>query len=185
MTQPARDTFAAMLQVHLGRLRRLALVLTENSDDAEDLLQDVMLKLYKRRREVAAVRDLSTWLNRVLYNHFIDDRRREKRRPLQLVGAPEDLDAGAPNESREPLRDTLCADRDRRLHAAVSTLSAEQRLVLLLHDSQGYRLTEIHQLTDVPLGTLKSRLHRARQRLRALLDGEELPDGNPARPDRR
>ena len=185
MTQPARDTFAAMLQVHLGRLRRLALVLTENSDDAEDLVQDVVPKLYARRRDVAAVRDLPSWLNRVLYNQFIDDRRRQKRQPLQLVGSPADLETGASAESCEPLSDALCADRDRRLHAALSALSAEQRLVLLLHDSQGYRLTEIHQLTDIPLGTLKSRLHRARYRLRDLLDEDRVPGDDRSEPDER
>ncbi|HEY5679944.1 MAG TPA: RNA polymerase sigma factor [Pseudomonadales bacterium] len=176
MTQPARETLAAMLQVHLGRLRRLALVLTENPDDAEDLVQDVVVKLCGRPHEVAGVRDLSTWLNRVVYNQFIDDRRRRKRQPLQLVGSADELDAAMPGESAEPMLEALCKDRDQRLGDAVNALNAEQRMVLLLHDSQGYRLTEIHQLTDIPLGTLKSRLHRARSRMRVLLDSERVPD---------
>ncbi|NIP13386.1 MAG: sigma-70 family RNA polymerase sigma factor [Pseudomonadales bacterium] len=179
MTQPARETFAARLQVHLGRLRRLALVLTENSADAEDLVQDVVLKLCARRREVAQIRDLSTWLNRVLYNQFVDDRRRRRRQPLHLVGTVEDLDAASPGESREPLLEALYAARDERLRDALGTLSPDQRMVLLLHDSEGYRLTEIHQLTDIPLGTLKSRLHRARLRLRALLDDDVVREDAP------
>jgi RNA polymerase sigma-70 factor (ECF subfamily) len=165
-----------MLQVHLGRLRRLALVLTGNPDDAEDLVQDVVVKLCGRPHEVAGVRDLSTWLNRVLYNQFIDDRRRRERQPLQLVGTADELDAAMPGESAEPMLEALCKDRDQRLGNALSALNPEQRMVLLLHDSQGYRLTEINQLTDIPLGTLKSRLHRARSRVRELLDGERVPD---------
>ncbi len=58
-------------------------------------------------------------------------------------------------------------------------------MVLLLHDSQGYRLTEIHQLTDIPLGTLKSRLHRARYRLRDLLDEDRERGDGRADPDER
>ena len=58
-------------------------------------------------------------------------------------------------------------------------------MVLLLHDSQGYRLTEIHELTDIPLGTLKSRLHRARHRLRDLLDEDRVSDDDRPEPDER
>jgi RNA polymerase sigma factor (sigma-70 family) len=186
MTQPARETLAAMLQAHLGRLRRLALVLTENSDDAEDLVQDVVVKLCARPRQVAGIRDPSTWLNRVLYNQFIDDRRRRKRQPLQLVGSAQDLDAAMPGDSAEPMLEAICTDRDQRLRTALGALSAEQRMVLLLHDSQGYRLSEIHQVTDIPLGTLKSRLHRARYRLRELLDEDRVttdraPDADNSR----
>ena len=59
-----------------------------------------------------------------------------------------------------------------RLDAALSKLSDEHRLVVLLHDTEGYKLHEIQELTGTPIGTLKSRLHRARARLREILDAD-------------
>ena len=106
-----------------------------------------------------------------MYNHFIDDRRRFARARLvsiaetQLPGrsldsVPGDLDLA---------RDAERLDNIMQLDRALATLSDEHRLVVLLHDVEGYKLAEIHQITGDPIGTIKSRLHRARGRLRELL----------------
>lgn len=106
-----------------------------------------------------------------MYNLFIDDRRRFARRRLHTVdeGAlPGDgLEALAGSE--DPVRDTERFDKMRQLDKALDQLSEEHRLIVLLHDTEGYKLTEIQELTGVPVGTIKSRLHRARARLREIL----------------
>ena len=89
----AARQFAELLEPHLERLFRFAFRLTHVRDEAEDLFQDVLVKLYPRMDELAELDDPASWLCRVLYNHFIDNRRRYQRRRLvdvaeqQLPGA--------------------------------------------------------------------------------------------------
>lgn len=168
MTSQARDAFAALLQPHLEKLYRLAYRLTSNVPDAEDLVGDVVLKLYERRDELTSIRELAPWLGRVLYNQFIDDKRRYGRQPLKLVDANAGVDE-QPGRGAEPLAATLTADIAKSLDAALAKLGEDHRMVVLLHDSEGYKLKEIQELTGIPVGTLKSRLHRGRERLRELL----------------
>ncbi len=162
--------FEQLLQPHMQRLFRFAYRLTHSRVEAEDLFQDVLAKLYARLDELAALRDPAPWLNRVLYNHFIDNQRRYARRRLvdvdegQLVG-----------QSIESLPDPAAKiDRGRldALEKALEQLSDEHRMVVLLHDAEGYKLEEIQSITDTPLGTIKSRLHRARARLREILEAD-------------
>ena len=168
MTSQASDAFAALLQPHLEKLYRLAYRLTASVPDAEDLVGDVVLKLYERRDELTSIRDLAPWLGRVLYNQFIDDKRRYGRQPLKLVDANAGVDE-QPGTGADPLAATLTADMAKSLDAALARLGEDHRVVVLLHDSEGYKLKEIQELTGIPVGTLKSRLHRGRERLRELL----------------
>lgn len=165
------DGFTALVTPHFDRLYRLAFRLTGRRADAEDLLQDVLTKLYDRRRELSSIRDLAPYLGRVMFNQFVDDRRRYRRLPLRLVADDADPAALAAEDSNP--EQSAERDRSRRaLEAALARLSEEHRIVVLLADAEGYRLTEIEALTGVALGTLKSRLHRARARLREMLAEE-------------
>ena len=156
------DPFATLLAPHLDRLYRLAYRLTGTVSDAEDLLQDVLIKLYTRKTEITSIRELEPWLGRVLYNQFIDDKRRFSRSPIRLVGLDYDQVPAAQDVGH-------ALDIQRQLDLALRQLSEEHRTVVLLHDVEGYKLEEIQEVTDTPVGTLKSRLHRARARLRELL----------------
>jgi len=168
------EGFEQLLRPHMPRMYRLACRLTANKSDAEDLFQDVLTKVYVRLDDLALRDDPATWLNRVLYNHFIDNLRRYKRRRLLMVE-----ESQLPGESMASLAGHQQPDSDaerfetlQKLGAALASLSDDHRRVILLHDSEGYKLEEIHELTGDPVGTLKSRLHRARARLRELLDDD-------------
>ena len=174
MSRQAQEAFAALLQPHFSRLYSLAYRLTGTQADAEDLVQDVLVKLYERRPELSNIRDLAPWLGRVLYNQFIDDKRRYNRQPLSLVGSTSDLDAvlatnDQPNHTDDPRHLSSRAQEHQALMLALDKLSEEHRLVLIMHDVEGYKLPELQQLTGTAVGTLKSRLHRARARLKSLL----------------
>lgn len=167
-----RANFDGLLRPHFDRLYRLANRLTGAKAEAEDLFQDVLIKVYPRIDELLELDKPGPWLCRVMYNHFIDNQRRYARQRLVVV--PE---AQLPGESVEslpglddPHRDQERRDDITRLHNALSRLSEDHRLVVLLHDTEGYQLNEIQELTGTPVGTLKSRLHRARARLREFLD---------------
>lgn len=157
-------------------LYRLAWRFTGSVADAEDLVQDVLLKLFPRTPELLEIEQIRPWLARVLYRQFVDSVRQQARSPITVLVA----DAG----DEENALDTFPAMKDgpedhaersgwrERILAALERLNPEQRAVVTLHDVEGYSLEELETILETPLGTLKSRLHRARQRLRALLPME-------------
>jgi RNA polymerase sigma factor (sigma-70 family) len=164
-----QQRFDAFVRPHLQQLYRLAYRLTFSRDDAEDLVQDVLIKLYPRLKELAAVDNPVSWMSRVLLNQYIDDYRRQQRSPL--VSVEDESRFYQLVENLGPQPDDV-AEREysvQRLQSALQGLNMEQRMVILLHDVEGYSLEEIRQMRDVPLGTLKSRLHRARSKLQQSL----------------
>ena len=172
----AASKFEELMRPQVEFLHRLAWRFTGSVADAEDLVQDVLLKLYPRREELAGIEQLRPWLAKVLYRQYVDFVRRQARSPLSApaAGAPEGgdpLDAVADPEDGPEGRAERGEWRDRIL-TALGRLNPEQRAVVVMHDIEGYSLEELEPILEAPLGTLKSRLHRARQRLRADLGME-------------
>ncbi len=168
---------------HLDHLYRFAYRMTGTREDAEDLVQDLLVKLYPRQRELEAVEQLRPWLTRVLYRLGVDRARSQSRNPLALrqdaVGAEDsDVDPLERLPSHEP-EPSAALERhwtQARLLEAMQQLSVEHRSVIALHMVEGYALNELEDLLQTPVGTLKSRLHRARAQLKALLQREPNQD---------
>ena len=163
--------FERLLRPHLDRLYRLAWRLTGNKAEAEDLFQELLVKAFGKLDQLLRIEEPGSWLCRIMYNLFIDERRRFARRRMTVVDEshlPEDGFAGVAGDS-DPVHDNERLQQLRRLDLALAQLSEEHRVVVLLHDTEGYKLTEIQELTGVSEGTIKSRLHRARARLREIL----------------
>jgi len=164
-------SFDALIRPHLDRLYQLSYRLAGTRHEAEDLFQDVLTKVYPRVAELIEIEEPGSWLCRVMYNHFIDNRRRFARQ--RLVAVSEDQLPGNSLETLpgnlDPARDAEQLDNIMQLDKALKSLSDEHRLVVMLHDCEGYKLQEIQDLTGTPVGTLKSRLHRARARLQEIL----------------
>jgi RNA polymerase sigma-70 factor (ECF subfamily) len=174
-TRVSAAQFEGLLRPHLEFLYRLAWRFSGSVADAEDLVQDMLLKLYPRAAQIASIEQLRPWLARVLYRQYVDLVRRRARSPEE----PADLEA---LEAAAALEDGPESRAERgelraRLLAALDGLNAEQRAVVVMHDVEGYSLEELESILDAPLGTLKSRLHRARERLRARLGLEPSGDG--------
>ena len=172
-------SFTTLVQPHLERMYRLAYRLTGHQEDAQDLVQDVLLKLCSRLDQLREADAISAWLGRVVYHQFIDNQRRNASRRLRVVSHPElssDPDrAEALQASTEELAEGEFTIT--RLKAALDQLSDDHKLIINLHDVEGYTLTEIAEITGILHGTLKSRRQRARKRLQILLDGG--PDHAP------
>ena len=173
----ALSAFDQAVRPQLERLYRLAFRLTGQRADAEDLLQDVLTSLFERHAELTSIKDLAPWLGRVLYNRFVDSARRLRKqrwgdsgreRVVLLDDAM--LDRLAADEPGPETRAAIQAEMS-RLQSALDALGEEHRVVVLLHDAEGYSIEEIQAVTGVAAGTVKSRLHRARARLRELLAG--------------
>lgn len=171
--QSNHERFELLIRPHVARLYKLAYRLTGQRADADDLVQDVMLKLYPRLTEIQSIDNLSPWLSRILYRQFIDIQRRVKRSPVEYTDDEDVLYSNSEMSTLEPT-DLLESDiTQKNIQLALEKLNPEQRIVLLLHDVEGYTLQEIHYIQDVSLGTLKSRLHRSRNKLREILSNME------------
>lgn len=147
----------------IPRLRRFALWLARDVHAADDLVQATLERALSRwtsRREDASLR---SWLFTILYRQFLDGKRSAKRYAW-LLGRIRDDESHWPSAEREvAARATL---------EAFGRLSDEQRSLLLLVAVEGCTYQEVADLLDVPIGTVMSRLSRARQALRQLSDGE-------------
>lgn len=159
--------FELLLRPHLKQMYRLGYRLTGNREDAEDLVQDVLLKLFPKLEEMKAIEKLSPWLSRVLYRQFVDKYRQQQRQALNLVDDDIEEEQLAERESRSGPEDVANSELTLgMLSQAIDRLNEDQRQLILLHDVEGYSLPELREILDVPLGTLKSRLNRARGQLR-------------------
>ncbi len=167
--------FEDMVAPHIEQLYRLAFRFTGVREEAEDLVQDLLIRLYPRREELAAVDNLRPWLARVLYRLYIDRIRAAGRSPLDSRDPETEVDQ---QEDGTPGPDQL-TDRvltRERLQRALAELNQDQRILLSLHDVEGYTLAELVDILETPIGTLKSRLNRARARVRESVSMEPFRD---------
>ena len=171
----------------MDRLYRFAWRLCSRREDAEDLVQDLLLKLFPRFDELKGLDKPGPWMARVMYRMYIDNHRRYQRSPIRYdheLSLAGDIDGdyepgldGLLHTSHETLEQAAYLDQ---VQKAVAELGEEHRIIFILADVEGYSLAEMQAVLEVPVGTLKSRLHRARKRLVELLDagagrGQALP----------
>jgi RNA polymerase sigma-70 factor (ECF subfamily) len=163
--------FEAMVGPHLENLYRLAYRFTGSAEDAEDLVQSLLVKLIPQEQRMAQVDQLAPWLARALYYQFIDQTRHRAGSALDQADgdAEESLGGLAADEAQQPQELAEQQLTRRRISAALMLLPEEQRAIIAWHDIEGYTLEELAEQHGIPIGTLKSRLHRARARLRILL----------------
>jgi len=171
--------FERLLRPHVPALYRSAYRWTGAVDRAEDLVQQLLVRLFPRLAELRALEQVRPWALRVMYRIFVDELRRTRASPVQFGADATDDGAGVEDEAwldpgPEPADLVEQQLTQERLLRAWEQLGEEHRAVLSMHDIEDYTLPELAQIMDIPLGTLKSRLHRARARLRALLAEERI-----------
>lgn len=153
----------AGLVAHIPQLRRYARALTGDPWAADDLVQDTLERACGRWQLWKAGSDLRAWLFAVMHNLFVDDARRAVRQAGQRVGIDDLADElTAPDEAPEQAID---------LQRCLMRLPHDQREVLLLVTLQDLSYAEVARITGTPVGTVMSRLSRARTRLHELMEG--------------
>ncbi|MBL8764949.1 MAG: sigma-70 family RNA polymerase sigma factor [Phycisphaerae bacterium] len=182
-----RTEFERLAVDQMDAVYRMAMHLTRNSGDAEDLVQDVYLRALKTQtwqtfEDRAAAEDaarsgegMRAWLFTITHNTFYSRLRKQRRTPDLLGEADERLpDPDPPDHDREPPAWDLAAfdweQVDGGLKRAVEDLRPEYREVLLMWGVEGMKYRQIAQIVGVPIGTVMSRLHRARATLAAALE---------------
>ncbi len=170
-----KSDFEKRLAPHIDAMFRLACRLTNNPLEAEELVQDVLVKLYPRRAELEAIEQIRPWACRVLYRMFIDKWRRKRLEPLNESDLGEDQELDRDSGALDAADDLQLKAEISDVQCALDKLSLDHRTLILMHDVEGYTLVELEQILEVPLGTLKSRVHRARAKLRKFLsDPQEV-----------
>jgi RNA polymerase sigma-70 factor (ECF subfamily) len=165
MTSDRVPTWEEVARDHGQFLYSVAYRLTGNVDDARDLVQEALLRV---RRGLATYEpgSLEGWLARIVTNVFLDDMRRKKRRPVQAL--PDEPDLVVP----AAVAADVAADRaglSTEIQAAIAALPEEFRVPVVLCDVADQSYEDIARTLDVPIGTVRSRLHRGRKLLRGEL----------------
>ena len=165
-----REEFEREALVHLDTLYNVALRLTGSAAEAEDLVQDTVTRAYRSWERYETGTNARAWLIAIMRNAFINQFRRERRRPR-----PVEFDSVEEFSVFETIQDVDPEGRffryiiDDEVKRAVQELPEEFRIPIVLSDIEGLSYAEIAAALDLPLGTVKSRLFRARRRLQRRL----------------
>lgn len=144
--------------------------LTRNRATAEDLAQDVLIRIFQSGKNYQPKARFRTWLFRIARNLWIDHCRREQHQAknLSLDASSEDGN-GLAATLAAPTAETRDGDEGERIRKAIEQLPVEQREVLLMSQIQGLLYEEVAEALEIPVGTVKSRMHHALKRLREIL----------------
>jgi RNA polymerase sigma-70 factor (ECF subfamily) len=158
----------------MDRLYPAALRMTKNPSDAEDLVQETVAKAYAAFHQFKPGTNLRAWLHRILSNTFINGYRKRRREPIQDLGVDFQEDWQTSNDPLMPPARSAEAEVIERLAnseilQALRELPVEFRVAIYLADIEGYAYREIAEMTGTPIGTVMSRLHRGRAKLRQRL----------------
>jgi RNA polymerase sigma-70 factor (ECF subfamily) len=166
----------SIIRPHLRGLYQSAYRWTLNRQDAEDLVQDVVETVIPRVAELAKVEQPRSWLTKIMYRRFVDMYRRRLANPVVAGYSLEEEGRGAldasSSERDSPDAQLELARVHQRVSAALMQLDEEHRVTLMMFEVEGYSIKEIAATLDIPEGTVKSRLNRARAKMKnALTDG--------------
>lgn len=173
-----RDVFDSLVIRHRDRIFNLCYRFLGDYYDAEDAAQEVFVKVYRSLKRFRLDSSFSTWLHRIAVNtcknkiKSLEYRYRKKQARLNNDGigeSPYSMEPG--QESHSPMAELEKKERMKAIQKAIDALPAKQKTVVVLRDIQGFSYDEIARITGYKLGTLKSRLARARLDLRDKLKG--------------
>jgi RNA polymerase sigma-70 factor (ECF subfamily) len=159
---------------HMDALYNFAFHLTYDEDDANDLVQETYMKAYRFANSYVEGTNAKAWLFKILKNAFINEYRKKSKQPNKVdyeeivsYHDQEDVQLVGTLDLREEIFQDMLGDE---VTKAINTLPVDFRTVILLCDIEGFTYEEIAKIIDIPIGTVRSRLHRARQMLKELLE---------------
>jgi RNA polymerase sigma-70 factor (ECF subfamily) len=167
--------FGELVRRYQDRLYNCVYRLVDNAEDAQDIVQDAFLNAYQSLDRFKGDSQFFTWLYRIAFNTSISWKRKQRvalalRTSRAGPGVQEPLDDSPASRPEHALEK---AELEQRIQQALNRLSPEHRMVLILKDMEGQKYEAMAELLQVPIGTIRSRLHRARMELRELLQPDE------------
>lgn len=175
------EAFEKLMLAHEKAVFNLALRMTENREDAEDVSQEAFLKAYRSLSDFRGESKFSVWLYRIVSNVCLDFLRRKRRRPSASLTVEDDegeeVQWDVPDERYTPERLLERKLTQEAVRKGLAALPENQRKILLLREIEGLSYEEIGEVLDLDPGTVKSRIFRARKRLCAFLEQDgNIPD---------
>jgi RNA polymerase sigma-70 factor (ECF subfamily) len=171
--QEKRNVFNNEFMPHINSMYNFAYRLTLDSDDAKDLLQDTYLKAFRFIDSFQKGTNAKAWLFRILKNSFINDYRKKSKEPskvdyqeVETFYNSEDVDRQITPDLRVEALQDMIGDE---ISIALNSLDVDFRTVIILCDLEGFKYEEMAKILDIPIGTVRSRLHRARNLLKEKL----------------
>lgn len=164
------EAFERIYRHHHPRVYSLCLRMVRNGSLAEDLTQEVFIQLYRKLHTFRGESLIGTWLHRLTVNQVLMHFRKpivKSERTADDEAMPVQIAKGTANPSRMAVIDRIA------LNEAIAQLAPGYRMVLLLHDVEGYEHEQISKMLGCAVGTSKSQLHKARLRLRELLTNRQ------------
>ena len=171
--QQKSEIFNAEFQPHIRSMYNFAYRLTLDQDDAKDLVQDTYLKAFRFIESFQKGTNAKAWLFRILKNSFINDYRKKSKEPskvdyqeVETYYNSDDVDRQITPDLRVESLSNMIGDE---ISNALNSLDVDFKTVIILCDLEGFKYEEMAKILDIPIGTVRSRLHRARGLLKEKL----------------
>ncbi len=164
-----RKQYEKFIAPHVDHLYSLAWRLSGNRHDAEDITQDLLIKLFSQQQKLLALENPKPYLSRALFNQYVDYMRKQSRH-LNTTEVDIDSELASPQTPQGTPEAAMEFDLTAgRLEQALQALSEDHRSIIVLHDMEGFTFDEISDMLHIAKGTAKSRHNRARSALRRQL----------------
>lgn len=163
------SAFNRLMEAHERRMYAVALRMCFNREDAQDCLQEAMLRIYRSISGFKGQSSFATWVYRITMNTCLDELRRKKNKQNTSLDSLLDTGWSPTDEGASPEKQAIQSETQRYLHEAIRSLPEDMRSAIVLRDIQGLSYEEIAQALDINVGTIKSRISRGREKLREKL----------------
>ena len=161
--------FEQLMEAHESRMYAVALRMCGNREDAQDCLQEAMIRIYRAMGSFKGQSSFATWAYRITMNSCLDELRRRKNRQATSLDALLDVGFSPADEVNTPERYSLAEEKKRALERAIAELPEDMKAAVVLRDVQGLSYEEIADALQANVGTIKSRISRGREKLRQIL----------------
>ena len=181
-----RNAFAELVELYKDKIFHLAYRMLNNKQEAEDAVQETFLRVYTNLHRYDENQKFSTWIFRIGTNLCIDKLRRRKQTysldAEMTDGEGNDYYAMLPSDEDTPEKQLIVSETQAQIHRAIETLPEKYKSVVILRYLHDMSLQEISDVLDMPVTTIKTRVHRGREYLRKKLEQEEqVFSTNPVR----
>ncbi len=172
------EAFEVLVDRYKNRLMNFVFRFVKDTDVAEDIVQETFMRVFRKRRDYKAIAHFSTWIFTIAGNLAKSELRRRKRWNFLSIDAANEGEKNfeLPDKGRSPDREAAIAMFDENLQEAIDSLKGKYKEALILRDIEGLSYQEIADITEVPVGTVKSRVNRARIKLQKKLKGHTPQD---------
>ena len=161
--------FEQLMAAHENKMYAVALRMCGNREDAQDCLQEAMVRVYRALSGFKGQSSFSTWVYRITMNSCLDELRRRKNRMTSSLDAMLENGFAPSDDGDTPEQSSLRSEQRRALERAIRELPEDMRAAIVLRDVQGLSYEEIAQALEANVGTIKSRISRGREKLRGVL----------------